>query len=282
MSRLTPDIAAEVVAACTANAAEAAAALGRTLDATFKLGAPEQATYSATTPSGFEGPGLLIVLTTDGEAVAVAIPESPGLLPTWCAAPDATGKSKLATLAQELSVLFVPESLTVDVAEARYVESLRESLTAGGAAADATLVSLAVSGAKPAGTLSRVWPLTTPATILGAGADVRSAGNGAGRGGKSNSLGQLPHYSRSLLKIRIPGSVELASKKETVQEVVEIVPGAIIKFDKGCDELLHMIVGGQAIAQGEAVKIGDKFGFRVTGMLMPHEHFVRARRPRAG
>ena len=66
-----------------------------------------------------------------------------------------------------------------------------------------------------------------------------------------------------------------------MQEVVELVPGAIIKFDKGCDELLQMVIGGQTVAEGEAVKIGDKFGFRVTGMVMPREHFVSARRPRA-
>jgi hypothetical protein len=39
-----------------------------------------------------------------------------------------------------------------------------------------------------------------------------------------------------------------------------------------------MVVGGQTIAEGEAVKIGDKFGFRVTGMVMPREHFVPVRR----
>jgi flagellar motor switch/type III secretory pathway protein FliN len=83
-----------------------------------------------------------------------------------------------------------------------------------------------------------------------------------------------------LLKIPVPVSVNLAVKKETVQEVVELVPGSIIKFEKGCDELLHMVVGGQTIAEGEAVKIGDKFGFRVTAMVMPEEHFIPVQRPR--
>jgi flagellar motor switch protein FliN/FliY len=108
-----------------------------------------------------------------------------------------------------------------------------------------------------------------------------AARSAAENSGKSSELARLPHYSRSLLKIRVPISVQLASKKETVQEVVGLAPGSIIKFEKGCDELLQMIIGEQAIAEGEAVKVGEKFGFRVTSMLMPREHFVPVRRPRS-
>lgn len=93
-------------------------------------------------------------------------------------------------------------------------------------------------------------------------------------------LTELPNYSRSLLKIRVPVSIQLAGKKELVQEVISLAPGSIIKFDKGCEELLQMIVGERTIAEGEAVKIGDKFGFRVTSILMPREHFAAVKKPR--
>ncbi len=99
------------------------------------------------------------------------------------------------------------------------------------------------------------------------GSSVSSTGSVA-------DLARLPKYSRSLLKIRLPISVQLATKKELVQEVISLAPGSIIKFEKGCEELLQMIVGEHAVAEGEAVKIGDKFGFRVTSMLLPQEHFV--------
>jgi flagellar motor switch/type III secretory pathway protein FliN len=88
---------------------------------------------------------------------------------------------------------------------------------------------------------------------------------------------QLPSYSRSLLKIEVPLRVVLASRKETLKEIVELAPGTIIKFEKACDELLQMYVGDQPVAEGEAVKIGDKFGFRVLAMLMPEEHFLKVR-----
>jgi hypothetical protein len=41
-----------------------------------------------------------------------------------------------------------------------------------------------------------------------------------------------------------------------------------------------MIVGEHTVAEGEAVKIGEKFGFRVTSMKLPPEHFVPVKKPR--
>jgi flagellar motor switch protein FliN/FliY len=97
---------------------------------------------------------------------------------------------------------------------------------------------------------------------------------------KPGDFSTLPNYSRSLLKIRVPVSVQLAGKKESVQEVISLAPGSIIKFDKGCEELLQMIVGEHTVAEGEAVKIGEKFGFRVSSMKLPPEHFVPVKKPR--
>ena len=59
-----------------------------------------------------------------------------------------------------------------------------------------------------------------------------------------------------------------------MQEIIELVPGSIIKFDKSCDELLELVVGDQAIAEGEVVKVGDKFGLRVQNMILPQERFI--------
>lgn len=88
---------------------------------------------------------------------------------------------------------------------------------------------------------------------------------------------QLPAYSRSLLRIQVPVRVVLASRKESLKDIVELAPGTIIKFEKACDELLQLFVGDQPVAEGEAVKVGDKFGFRVLAMLLPEEHFLKVR-----
>jgi flagellar motor switch/type III secretory pathway protein FliN len=89
------------------------------------------------------------------------------------------------------------------------------------------------------------------------------------------SVTELPSYSRSLLKINVPVRVVLANKKESVHDVVELAPGTIVKFSKSCEESLALYVGDQLVAEGEAVKVGDKFGFRVTAMTLPEEHFLK-------
>jgi flagellar motor switch protein FliN len=83
----------------------------------------------------------------------------------------------------------------------------------------------------------------------------------------------LPSYSRSLLRIRVPLSVTLASKKQPIKKIIELGPGSIIQFDKSCEEMLQLQAAGRIIAEGEAVKVGDKFGIRITSMIQPGEQF---------
>lgn len=89
----------------------------------------------------------------------------------------------------------------------------------------------------------------------------------------SSSAGgrRLPDYSRNLLKIRLPVAVTLATTKQTISQITSLVPGSIIQFNKLCDESLTLEIGNQAVAEGEAVKVGDKFGLRITAMTPPEE-----------
>ena len=84
---------------------------------------------------------------------------------------------------------------------------------------------------------------------------------------------QSPAYSRSLMKIELPITVTLARKKQTVAEISRLVPGDIIQFAKSCDEVLELEVADQRIAVGEAVKVNDNFGLRITSIIPPEERF---------
>ena len=85
---------------------------------------------------------------------------------------------------------------------------------------------------------------------------------------------ELPPYTRSLLRIKVPVIVTLAEKRQKLSRVVELGPGSIIQFDKSCEEMLDLEVGNRAVATGEAVKVGDKFGLRITAIVLPEERFT--------
>ena len=93
------------------------------------------------------------------------------------------------------------------------------------------------------------------------------------RSGSATSIDTLPPYTRSLLKVKVPVVVMLASRKESIGSITEIGPGTIIQFEKSCEDPLQLEAGGQPLAQGEAVKVGDKFGLRILSMLLPYERF---------
>ncbi|MBN2021281.1 MAG: FliM/FliN family flagellar motor switch protein [Pirellulales bacterium] len=152
-----------------------------------------------------------------------------------------------------------------------------------------------VLGEKQA-TLSLIWPATKPSFVVGAASKPAPAAEkpkpapaskpaasakpaaAPGAAAKTGSRpaarpGELPTYSQSLLRIKVPVVVTLAKKRQSLGRIVEIGPGSILQFDKSCEEMLELDVGSRPVATGEAVKVGDKFGLRVTSIVMPEERF---------
>jgi len=119
----------------------------------------------------------------------------------------------------------------------------------------------------------------------GSAAAGAGAGSGSAAGGKTSrrvsSPEQLPAYARSLLRIQVPVMVTLAEKRQPLSRILNLGPGSIIQFDKSCEEPLLLEVAGRPIAQGEAVKVGEKFGLRITSMILPGERFQPLRPARA-
>jgi flagellar motor switch protein FliN/FliY len=288
MSLLAADIVPQLVSACRDGADKLAAALGQALGGDFAASVGEAGPHAAATPQGFAGPGLVLLVASDGAGLAAVITASSGLAPAWCANPDEAAAARLAKLAHKFGEVLAPTGVPTGSVEIHWVSHVGKALGRAGLASDATSLPIELRSAERTAPMTLVWPLAAPENIADAGADKapQSAGASPGKAATAapgdRDFSRLPHYSRSLLKIRVPISVQLASRKETVREVVALAPGSIIKFEKNCDELLQMIVGEQPVAEGEAVKVGDKFGFRVTSMLMPREHFLPLGRPRTG
>lgn len=85
--------------------------------------------------------------------------------------------------------------------------------------------------------------------------------------GNEAELSRMPTHVRRLLKVRVPIQVTLASQRKSVQEIIELGPGSIVKFDKTYDQPLELTVGDHPLAHGEVVKVGDKFGLRISGLV---------------
>jgi flagellar motor switch/type III secretory pathway protein FliN len=81
-------------------------------------------------------------------------------------------------------------------------------------------------------------------------------------------------FWKSLLRIDASVAVTLAAKDMPVERILNLVPGMMIQFDKGCDSPLLVEVDNQKIAQGEVVKVGDKFGLKVTEILHRDERWI--------
>jgi len=81
-------------------------------------------------------------------------------------------------------------------------------------------------------------------------------------------------FWKSLLRIQSDVAVTLAQQPVPIDRVLNFVPGVMIQFDKACDAPLTLEVDGQKIAEGEVVKVGDKFGLRITEICEHAEAWI--------
>jgi flagellar motor switch/type III secretory pathway protein FliN len=136
-------------------------------------------------------------------------------------------------------------------------ESLADSMMQSGDAAVTEIGSDLLSGALPVGSSAGL----NEGVLRGAAAAA------------DIDLSQLPPHTRSLLKIPVTVRVTLANQRRPVSEIVELGPGTLVKFEKTYEEPLQLSIGELTIAEGEAVKVGDKFGLRIGAIIRPHERF---------
>jgi flagellar motor switch protein FliN/FliY len=302
MDGIGPEIAPAVLAACEANALEIGASFSRAFGFPLlaTVGKPQDCGTEPLLEDG-DGPGLVFLFKLGDQSAVAMLPESSAMLPAWYSHPDVTGKSKLDTLAQELGMLLFPDELGAESLGTTVAASLSSLLHRGGPTGKATYLPLLLSAGTRQGKVCLLWPVTHPGEVVpgaeAAAPQVSRPNPSAtlrtkppappGSAGKlaagtraprpAATLETLPNFSRSLLRIKVPVMVTLATKKQPVSKIVELLPGSIIQFNKSCEEMLELEVSGQPVALGECVKVGDKFGLRVTSLIMPGERFENVR-----
>jgi len=295
---------------------EAQGAFARTFDKTITLsvagsGPLDDAAFSAACSQK----GLALVLLTGGQGILILIPSDGGLIPAWCDEPDATGKSKLGAFAQEWGMNLVPDDFFPEDFLSGVQSNLYESAKAGKIGPDAGYVELLAKSDTSETIIWVVWPVTEPNSVLQPftppAAEAPPAEEAplppppppltpppplpppptfaAYQGtnfdyelSRHITTEDLPGFSRSVLKIKAPVAAVLARRRMPIKAVLELGIGSIVQFDKSSDELIELELDQTIIANGEAVKVGDKFGLRINSILLPKERFRKVEVRREG
>ncbi|MCP4590729.1 MAG: FliM/FliN family flagellar motor switch protein [bacterium] len=119
---------------------------------------------------------------------------------------------------------------------------------------------------------SEIDSMLTSADELVAEADASGGGaEGTRPERKPINLDRLPEDIRRILDMRVPVIVTLCERHMPVSEVVSLTCGSIIEFERSADADLELLVNNQRIGSGQAVKIGESFGLRVSGLGDVHD-----------
>ncbi|MDR2762930.1 MAG: FliM/FliN family flagellar motor C-terminal domain-containing protein [Planctomycetaceae bacterium] len=307
MSELSIAALSSFIESVTSGSEEASSAFQRTFDIVVKIVPSVGGVYNVEAfSSKLSGGGLGVLFTFGGRGIIVLIPESTGLVPDWCSNPDATGKSKLSTFAQEWGMNLVPEAFFPEDYKAAIISDMERALVRAGIELSATYLDLKLT--KPDGnivTIYMIWSLEVPSEFFNEEVKLVDGVDSETIPGlpkfdsnkppllntgvpnfesfgttdfvdreKQKGIDDLPGYSRSLLKVKIPVAAVLATARKPIKSILELGVGSVIQFDKSCEELLEVEVGQKiSIGSAEAVKVGDKFGFRIHSMLLPDERF---------
>lgn len=70
-----------------------------------------------------------------------------------------------------------------------------------------------------------------------------------------------------LYDVPLEVSVEVGRSKILLKDLLNMTEGYVIELDKQAGEPLDIYVNSRLIARGEAVKVGEKFGIRLTDVI---------------
>lgn len=82
----------------------------------------------------------------------------------------------------------------------------------------------------------------------------------------ATSFDHCPDDLKRLLKIKVPVIVQLAVRHMQISEIRGLSLGVIVEFEKSIEEPLDLRINNRRIALGEAVKIGENFGLKITSI----------------
>ena len=88
-----------------------------------------------------------------------------------------------------------------------------------------------------------------------------------GRAAGDNGADALVRDLEFLYEVPLQVSVEVGRARILLMDLLQMGEGYVVELDKMAGEPLDLFVNGRLIARGEAVRIGDKFGIKLTEVV---------------
>ncbi|WP_028317397.1 flagellar motor switch protein FliN [Desulfobulbus elongatus] len=88
-------------------------------------------------------------------------------------------------------------------------------------------------------------------------------GGPASQGGQVNLVRELEF----LYNVPLQVSVEVGRARILIKDLLQMGEGYVIELDKQAGDPLDLYVNSRLIARGEAVKVGDRFGIKLTEVV---------------
>ena len=82
---------------------------------------------------------------------------------------------------------------------------------------------------------------------------------------KSAPVPRGPDIAR-IMELSVPVSAILAERPLPVETILQITAGTILEFDVPFGSDLMLVVGNRTLGRGQAVKVGEHFGLRITAI----------------
>ena len=87
------------------------------------------------------------------------------------------------------------------------------------------------------------------------------------RAAGDNGADALVRDLEFLYEVPLQVSVEVGRARILLKDLLQMGEGSVVELDKMAGEPLDLYVNSRLIARGEAVRVGDKFGIRLTEVV---------------
>mgnify|MGYP001828470694 CR=1 FL=1 len=75
----------------------------------------------------------------------------------------------------------------------------------------------------------------------------------------------------TILQLKVPLIVTVGARRISLETVLSFGPGSIVELNKASDQPLEVLINNKEVGTGEAIKVGENFGVRITKMLSPQQ-----------